>query len=243
MTNAQSNWYKLKLILFCILCFSSINFSQAQQKNEAIEPILKGEGVIQLIKGDALNDWLVPSSFWSIRDGVIIGDTRGEKLNASQWLYTKQSFGDFEFTIELKLSGDHRRNTGIYYRVHPFLFTNAKGTKSYQAPSGYEFDASFHIEGNRNDRGALADWYARRSLRILPDQTIINQVYKPDEWNRMTIRARGNRLEYWINGIKIMDYLDQDTKASKVGVIGFQLHNGSVMKVEYKNSYVRPLKP
>ena len=59
----------------------------------------------------------------------------------------------------------------------------------------------------------------------------------------MTIRARGNRLEYWINGIKIMDYLDNDPKASREGVIGFQIHDGSVMTVEYRNIHVLPLEP
>ena len=57
----------------------------------------------------------------------------------------------------------------------------------------------------------------------------------------MTIRARGNRLEYWINGIKIMDYLDDDPKASREGIIGFQIHDGMVMKVEFRNIRVLAL--
>ncbi len=57
----------------------------------------------------------------------------------------------------------------------------------------------------------------------------------------MTLRARGNRLEYWINGIKIMDYQDPDPKGSREGVIGFQMHDGAVMKIEYRNIRVRPL--
>jgi len=54
-------------------------------------------------------------------------------------------------------------------------------------------------------------------------------------------RARGNRLEYWINGTKVMDYLDHDPKASRRGLIGFQIHDGSVMKVAYRNIRVLPL--
>jgi hypothetical protein len=57
----------------------------------------------------------------------------------------------------------------------------------------------------------------------------------------MTMRVRGNRLEYWINGIKIMDYQDPDPKGSREGVIGFQMHDGSVMKIEYRNIRVLPL--
>ncbi|MCC4831817.1 DUF1080 domain-containing protein [Shewanella sp. 10N.7] len=229
------------ILLYCFWCA----FVSAQQLNEAIEPLIEGDNVISLSQDNTLDNWQVPSNLWSIKNGIIIGDTKGEKLDASQWLYTKQSFKDFEFTCELKLSGDERRNTGIYYRVKTFLFTNARGTKSYMAPSGYEFDAAFYqdngINNKRNDRGALADWYARRSLRILADQSLINKVFKTDQWNRMTIRALANRLEYWINGIKVMNYVDHDPQASREGLIGFQLHNGSAMKVEFRYIAVQRL--
>ncbi|MGJ8676319.1 MAG: family 16 glycoside hydrolase [Akkermansiaceae bacterium] len=69
--------------------------------------------------------------------------------------------------------------------------------------------------------GALGDWYARLSLRIFADKQRIDQSYKADDWNRMTIRAKGNRVEYWMNGSKIIDYTDKDPKRSKDGFIGF----------------------
>jgi hypothetical protein len=185
----------------------------------------------------------VPSARWVLEEGSIVGHTGTEKIKLPEWLYTRQRFGDFVFTCELRLTGDNSRNTGIYYRVNTFQFEDKRGKTSFEAPSGYEFDAAYHRPGSRNNRGSLGDWYARPSLRILPDQSIINQVYKPEEWNRMTIRARGNRLEYWINAIKIMDFLDPDPKASREGVIGFQIHNGSVMKVEYRNIRVLSLEP
>lgn len=44
--------------------------------------------------------------------------------------------------------------------------------------------------------GSLDDWYSRPKLRILADQTIINQIYKPKDWNRITLSTHGNRLKY-----------------------------------------------
>jgi hypothetical protein len=41
----------------------------------------------------------------------------------------------------------------------------------------------------------------------------------------------------------IMDYLDHDPKASRKGLIGFQIHDGSVMKVEYRNIRILTLEP
>lgn len=232
-------------VLFIFVC-SCLAFSQ--EANDASEPAVNGPGTIDLLEGFTLDAWKVPSENWYIDGGSIVGFTGEEKLKTPEWLYTKQKFKDFEFTCELKLTGDNRRNTGIYYRANTILFqgyrNNVEGAndnwKPYEAPSGYEFDAAFHNPGRKNFWGSLGDYYARRSLRIYPDQTIINQVYEPEKWNRLTIRARGNRLEYWINGIKVLDFLDNDPKASRDGQIGFQIHDGSVMKVEYRNIRVLP---
>ena len=225
----------MKQLFFLFVCsclmIPTVLFSQVT--NEATEPPVTGPGVIDLLAGGTLNAWKVPSSRWRLEVGSVVGETGTEKLSTPEWLYTKQRFSNFEFTCELKLTGDNRRNTGIYYRVHTILFRNR-----FEAPSGYEFDAA--ATGDKLT-GSVGDWYVRPSLRISADSAIINHIYNSDNWNRMTMRARGNRLEYWINGIKIMDFQDTDPKGSREGVIGFQMHDGSVMKVEYRNIRVLPI--
>jgi hypothetical protein len=227
----------MKQVLFLLVCFCLampfLVFSQ--NVNETIEPSVTGTGAINLLKGGTLDAWKVPSARWRLKEGSIVGETGTEKLSTPEWIYTKQSFGNFEFTCELRLTGDNRRNTGIYYRVTPISYRGR-----FEAPSGYEFDAA--ATGDRLT-GSVGDWYVRPSLRISADSVIINKIYNSDNWNRMTIRARGNRLEYWINGTKVMDYRDEDPKGSREGVIGFQMHDGSVMKAEYRNIRVLPLIP
>jgi len=233
----------MKTALFILICSCLVvpRVAFSQQSNDAIEPVVKGPGAIDLLAGGNLDAWSVPSDHWSFDDGSIVGYSGDEELDTPEWIYTKQQFGDFEFTCELRLTGDEHRNTGIYYRANTFLFEGKNGRKSFEAPSGYEFDAAFYIPGETNYRGSLGDWYKRPLLRIFPDQSIINQVYKTGDWNRMTIRARANRLEYWLNGVKIMDFTDNDPNGSRKGIIGFQMHNGAVMKVEYRSIFVRPV--
>lgn len=223
--------HKLFLAAFSFLMMPSISFSQ--NVNEAIEPAVNGTGVIDLLKGNTLDAWKVPSAHWQLKEGSIVGETGTEKLSIPEWIYTKQRFSDFEFTCELRLTGDNRRNTGIYFRVNTISFRGR-----FEAPSGYEFDAA--ATGDRLT-GSAGDWYVRPSFRISADSALINKIYNSDNWNRMTLRARGNRLEYWINGTKIMDYQDPDPKGSREGTIGFQMHDGSVMKIEYRNIRVLPL--
>jgi len=229
--------YPLKPILFLLACCCLVipHLAFSQDVNEATEPSVKGAGVIDLLKGGGLEAWKIPSARWHLKDGSIVGETGTESLTTPEWIYTKQGFSNFEFTCELKLTGDNHRNTGIYFRVKPISYMGR-----FEAPSGYEFDAA--ATGDKLT-GSVGDWYARPSLRISADSAIINQIYNSDNWNRMTIQARGNRLEYWINGIKVMDYRDEDPKGSREGVIGFQMHDGSVMKIEYRNIRVLTLAP
>jgi 3-keto-disaccharide hydrolase len=206
----------------------------SQQDNEAIEPSVEGAGVIDLLEGGTLDAWIVPPAHWHFEGGSIIGDTGGQTLGAPEWIYTKQRFSDFEFTCELRLTGDGGRNTGIYFRADTVRIRDR-----YTAPSGYEFDAA----PGGNLWASVGDWYVRPQLRVYADQAIIEEIVEPNGWNRMTLRARGDRLEYWVNGTKVMDYRDTDPNGSRDGLIGFQIHNGSVMKIEYRNIRVLPLEP
>ena len=226
---------KQVLFLFALSFLMMLQGAFSQNVNEATEPSVIGTGVIDLLKGGTLEAWKVPSTRWQLKEGSIAGETGGDRLSIPEWIYTKQKFGNFEFTCELRLTGDNRRNTGIYFRVNTFTYRDR-----FEAPSGYEFDAA--ATGDRLT-GSVGDWYARPALRISADSAIINRVYNSDNWNRMTIRARENRLEYWINGVKVMDYRDPDPRGSREGIIGFQMHDGSVMKVECRNIRVLPLAP
>lgn len=212
-------------------------FASAEPAGEASEPEIKGDKVIQLISDQSLKGWKVPSSRWSIKDGMITGDTMGEKLNTPEWIYTNEKFGDFILSAEVRLIGEPNANSGIYFRVKPFTRKRGKSGDSFEAPSGYEYDATLASRNN----GSLGDWYARPSLRINADQKVFKNVFKAEDWNRMTIRANGNRIEYWMNGTKIIDYTDDDPKRSKEGLIGIQMHDNLVMKVEFKNALILPL--
>lgn len=219
-------------LLALLSCLAS-----AEPPAEASEPELKGDKVVPLISAQSLEGWKAPSSRWTIADGVITGDTAGVALTTPEWLYTTDTFSDFIFSAEVRLTGGPKANSGIYFRVKPFTFTRGKSGTSFEAPSGYEYDAD---SGSRLN-GSLGDWYARPSLRIPPDQELMQKTCKAQDWNRMTIRAKDNRIEYWLNGTKIIDYTDEDPKRSKEGLIGFQMHDNLVMKVEIKNALVLPL--
>lgn len=70
--------------LTLLFCLSSL--ASAEAADEAAEPQVKGQKVIQLMSSQSLTGWKAPSSRWSIKDGVITGDTKGEKLATPEWI-------------------------------------------------------------------------------------------------------------------------------------------------------------
>ncbi|MEI9946325.1 MAG: hypothetical protein WDN26_19150 [Chitinophagaceae bacterium] len=91
------------LFLFACACMAMPRLAFSQDVNEATEPAVKGQGVIDLLAGNTLHAWKLPSAHWHLQGGSIVGETGTGKLTAPEWAYTKQRFGNFEFTCELKL--------------------------------------------------------------------------------------------------------------------------------------------
>ena len=54
-------------------------------------------------------------------------------------------------------------------------------------------------------------------------------------WNEIKIRAKGNHIQHWLNGTKMVDWFEDDTTIQKSGFIGFQLHDESRCIVIYKD--------
>ncbi|MEC7598941.1 MAG: family 16 glycoside hydrolase, partial [Planctomycetota bacterium] len=66
---------------------------------------------------------------------------------------------------------------------------------------------------------------------------------KKEDWNEYVIMAKGNHLTQKINGHTTVDVTDeQSDKATKNGVLAFQLHVGPPMIVQFKDILLKELK-
>jgi hypothetical protein len=71
--------------------------------------------------------------------------------------------------------------------------------------------------------------------------------YKPGEWNKVRIEARGAHLKHWLNGHLMADYVDQGEDVRiKRGFFGLQVHatkNAELFgrEVEFRNLRVQKL--
>ena len=190
-----------------------------------------------LFDGKTLKGWTnkegkAPGAGWIVEDGCIV---RSDKAGD---LYTQQSFKDFEFSFEWKIVAGC--NSGVKYRVTDY--SGALLGPEYQVLD----DAKWKYEPDH--KGATASLYAIKGASKC-------KTLKPvGEFNTSRIVAKGNHLEHWLNGEKVMEMdigsadwnkghsaskfkkrLDFGTKK---GRIMLQDHGG---KVWYKNLKIREL--
>ena len=74
-------------------------------------------------------------------------------------------------------------------------------------------------------------------------QPKVQKVLRQGEFNDFVIRAEGNRIKSWINGVEF-EYVDTDEKLAqemRKGAIGFQLHNGAPQIVSFRNIRIKEL--
>lgn len=152
----------------------------------------------------ALGYGAVPSTIWTIRDGVI------EKLPSGKVpvqadgqpakgadLITDRTYGNFEVTFQWKVTPG--ANSGVKYNVSEELSKKYSGNN---AALGFEYqvlDDSLHPDGRlpTHRAGALYDLIAPNA----------NKHLKPvGEWNTSRIVFVGNHGEHWLNGAKVVDY-------------------------------------
>jgi hypothetical protein len=67
-------------------------------------------------------------------------------------------------------------------------------------------------------------------------------VVKPNDWNEYVIRAEGPHIQFWLNGLKTIDYTEPDDSIARTGVIAVQIHAGAPSEAWYKDISITELK-
>jgi Domain of Unknown Function (DUF1080) len=122
---------------------------------------------------------------WKIVDGTLFKDTSVADL------VTKDEFGDFELSLEWKISPGG--NAGIFYR----------GTEEYDHIywSGPEYQL---LDDEKGDDNKSPLTRAAAAYAVYPP---INSKPKPaGQWNATRIVVKGPHVEHWLNGTKVVEY-------------------------------------
>ncbi len=179
---------------------------------QAAEP----EASLQLVfNGKDWTGWdLRGQAKYSIRDGVIVGETG---KGGHGWLCTSRTYGDFRLELDVKIDTG---NAGIQIRSH---------IDAQDVMVGYQIEVD---PSKRAWSGGLYEQGGRGWLQPLTNNPAAQQAFKVGQWNHYRIEAIGDHLRSWVNGVPATDYLDAE---SLEGIIALQVHAGQDVHVEYRN--------
>lgn len=192
------------------------------------------KGFRMLFDGKTLAGWEGNSLYWSVENGAIVGQGPSwQAMSFHDFLCSVEEFADFELRLEAKVIG--QRNSGVTVR------TRRQPLRTTQIVMGYEIDMGMQRWGWVYEEGGT-----RRLLN--PEvqaelQPKVQKVLRHGEFNDFVIRAEGNRITSWINGVEF-EYVDTDEKLAqemRKGTIGFQLHFGPPQVVSFRNIRIKEL--
>lgn len=211
---------RFRIVFLTLLVVGAIAgaFSMAQDR-----PPLPGESWVSLFNGEDLTNWVkVGEEKWEVVDGVIHGQGITDKYG---YLRTEKKYEDFHLFLRFKALADG--NSGVYFHTefHP-------GTVNVSQGRQFEIDRSIghHTGGIYGDgRG----WQAWPPPEFEP-------LVRPNDWNEMLMQVEGNRYICYLNGYKVLDFVNPKPGASD-GYIALQLHSGGLGNMMFKDIFVRDL--
>ena len=202
------------------------------------------QGFVSLFDGKSLDGWEGNPKLWSVKDGVITGQTTKETPTKGNTflIYKGGQPADFELRLKVRYQGG---NTGVQYRSH-----RVESKENDWVVGGYQAD----LGGGKNHNGKLYEERGRGALANIgetvtvhadgkkevvktdADAVKVSEGIKDNEWFDYAIVAKGNHLVHRINGHTIIDCTDeQKDKAAASGLIAIQIHAGGPMTVQVKD--------
>jgi Domain of Unknown Function (DUF1080) len=200
----------------------------------------RAQGWKLLFDGKTTNGWrgyqqkTMPDG-WQVVDGALVRTGSGTDI------ITVDQYDSFELSLEWKISA--KGNSGVMYRV------SEDGEATYHTgPEIQVLDNHGHRDGKNplTSAGACYALYA-------PSKDVTRPV---GSWNQLRLVVKGNHVEHWLNGEKIVQYeiaspdWNKRVAGSKFkewpqfgknarGHIALQEHGN---RVDYRNIKIRSLK-
>lgn len=213
-------------------------------------------GFRSIFDGTTLNGWDGDPTFWRAEGGTIVGQSTTEHpITQNTFLIWRGGEpADFELKVEYRINST---NSGVQYRSVQLPEGGAQNIgkwvlKGYQADIDYanQYTGQLYEERGRGFlalRGSFGYFGPdaagpRGPLAALENGDALKGYIKPDDWNQLEVIARGNVLIHVLNGHVTSLFVDDDAagRAAK-GLLGFQIHMGAPMKVEFRNVYLKTL--
>lgn len=176
---------------------------------------------LPLFNSSDLSGWKIHGTEkWYVQNGELISESGPDK--GYGYLATDKKYKNFILSVEFKQEANG--NSGVFIRSN-ITGTRISGWQIEVAPPGLF-------------TGGIYESYGRNWL-IKPDPED-EKVLKPDDWNKMVIKADKDEVTTWLNG-KQMVYLKDELIGKGEGSIALQIHSGGGIKVRWRNIKIQEL--
>ena len=153
----------------------------------------KKQGWTLLFDGTDTNGWTTPGgkpvpAGWVVEKGTLTakkGGKGGDIISANQ-------YADFDLMLDFNI--EPTGNSGVKY----FYTTYEKGGNLGME---YQILDDKLAEDNKKENHLTGSFYD-----VMPPTVAQKKVNPPGQWNTLRIMAKGNHVEHWLNGVKILAF-------------------------------------
>tara|TARA_X000001036_G_scaffold419585_1_gene439558 strand:- start:198 stop:953 length:756 start_codon:yes stop_codon:yes gene_type:complete len=215
---------------------------------------------IYLFDGETTDGWrgynsdeLPPG--WMAKDGMLMFEREGLQLEqdydgGKDIIYAKDMYSEFEFYVEWKIPPGG--NSGIFYHVQEGYDFPGDSSPEYQLIDDVNYTKFHDVTEYNNlfdvsEPEKLQDWQktgANYAMHTVPED-VDKVLFPAGEWNSTTIVFTNEKVEHWLNGVKLLSFVpwsdewnelkntgkwkkSPDYGKSKTGYISFQDHGSSL---------------
>jgi hypothetical protein len=176
---------------------------------------------IPLFNGRDLEGWTIyGEEKWYVADGLLVCESGPAK--GYGYLATNRPYYNFDLHLEFRPEADG--NSGVFFRS-TIEGTRISGWQAEVAPPGH-------------NTGGIYESYGRGWL-IRPESGMDSSL-KMGEWNTLRVRAEGDRVQTWLNGVQMVEFKDEKIGEGR-GSIALQIHDGGGIKVSWRNIVLEEL--
>lgn len=200
-----------------------------------------------IFNGKDLTGWDGEAKLWSVKDGVIRGETPVPQKGNTFLIWRAGTVKDFELKAKFRIQNG---NSGIQYRskdLGKFVVGGYQAeVENKQGKVGFLYEEKgrkyLANVGEKVDIGGDGKPKVTGLLGDKKKDFIEKSYYKDKDWNEYRIVARGNHIEQWLNGFKTVEVVDNDPKGRALeGILALQIHGGPPMVVEFKDILLKNL--